>query len=348
MFDSNSYKVFFIKYYMNYILILGIFVSFILTLLVLPKWIKIAKKIDMTWEDMNKVGHPKNVAASGGIVVVMSFIVGVLFYLFLKTFVVGKSGFEVEIFALLAVVLILALIGLTDDLLGWKHGGLSNRSRIALAIMSSIPLVVISAGTHTIALPFIGSVSFGVMYPLLLIPLAVCFVTTTYNFLAGFNGLEAGLGALILSFLSFVAFVNGSPWLAIIGLCMVASLIVFLVFNWVPAKVFPGDVLTYAVGALMVGMAILGNFEKILLIVYIPFFIEFILKIRGRLKKHSFGKVNSDGSLSLLYDKVYGLTHFGIWFLSKFKKKVSEKDVVYFIYSLELIFILIALLYMIF
>jgi len=333
---------------MNLILSLGVFVSFILTLIVLPKWIKIAKNIGMTWEDMNKVGHPKNVAASGGVVVIMSFVLGVLSYLFLKTFVVGRSGFEVEILSLLSVILILALIGLTDDLLGWKSGGLSNRFRIALAVVASIPLVVINAGTHSVALPFFGTVSFGILYPIVIIPLAIGFVTTTYNFLAGFNGLEAGLGALILSFLSFVAYFNGSPWLAVVGMCMVASLVVFLIFNKVPAKVFPGDVLTYAVGALMVGMAILGNFEKILLIVYVPFFIEVVLKARGKLKKYSFGKVNADGSLSMLYDKVYGLTHFGIWFLSKFKKRVSEKDVVYLIYAIQIIFILIALLYSIF
>jgi len=333
---------------MNYILILSIFVSFLVTFLVLPKWIRIASKIDMTWEDMNKVGHPKNVAASGGIVVIMGFLLGVLSYLFLKTFVVGRSGFEVEILSLLSVILILAMVGLTDDLLGWKHGGLSNRLRIALAIVSSIPLIVINAGTHFISLPFIGSVSFGILYPLVVIPLAVGFVTTTYNFLAGFNGLEAGLGALMLSFLSFVSYYNGYPWLAVVGFCMVGALVAFLYFNKVPAKVFPGDVLTYSVGALMVGMAILGNFESILLIIYIPFLIEVVLKLRGKLKKYSFGKVNPDGDLSMLYDKVYGLTHFGIWFLSKFKEKVSEKDVVYLIYAIEIIFIFIALSFLIY
>jgi len=331
---------------MDYILLIAIAISFILTLIALPVWIRKARHIGMLWEDMNKLGTPKNVAASGGIIVVMAFILSVLTYVFIKTFISGRSTHEIEIFALLVMVLILALVGLTDDLLGWKRGGLSARTRIALAIMASIPLVVINAGNSTVILPFIGVVNFGILFPLIIIPLSVGFVATTYNFLAGFNGLEAGMGILTLSFLSFVAYGTGSPWLSVIGLCMVATLIVFLFFNWTPAKVFPGDALTYSVGALIVGMAVLGNFEKIAIVIFIPFIIEVFLKARGGFKKHSFGKPTKRIGVRLKYNKIYGLTHLSIWFLSKIKKKVTEQDVVYFIYAIEIIFILMAALFL--
>ena len=316
--------------------------SFVLTLTILPLWIRKARQVDMLWEDMNKYDHPKNVASSGGLVVVMSFILSVLLYIGLKTFIYTGTLRIVEIFALLTMILILSLVGLTDDLLGWKSGGLSTRMRIGLAIMASVPLVVINAGSHVVDLPFLGVINLGIIYPILVIPLAIGFVSTTYNFLAGFNGLEAGLGVLIIGYLSFVAYVTGSPWLAVIGLSMVASLLAFLIFNWYPAKVFPGDILTYSVGALLVGMAVLGNFEKIAIIVFIPFLIEVVLKLRGGLEKHSFGKPQKNGGLKLKYKKVYGLSHFSIWFLSKLKKKVTERDVVYMIYAIEIIFILIA------
>jgi UDP-N-acetylglucosamine--dolichyl-phosphate N-acetylglucosaminephosphotransferase len=133
----------------------------------------------------------------------------------------------------------------------------------------------------------------------------------------------------------------------LIGLCMAASLLAFWIFNKTPAKVFPGDVLTYSVGALIGTMAILGNFEKIAVVIFIPFIIEMILKVRGGMKpprKQSFGIPQKDGSLKLPYDKIYGLTHFSILVLSKFKKKVYENDVVYFIYLIQFIFIIIGLL----
>jgi len=318
-------------------------ISFLLAMIALPKWIYACKKIGLTWEDMNKFGHPKNVASSGGIVVIMSFIIGVLSYIALKTFIFGGQIKSLEIFALLSVILILSIVGLTDDLLGWKNNGLSIKIRLLLAGIASIPLVVINAGTHSMALPFIGVINLGILYPLIVVPLAIIGVSTTYNFLAGYNGLEASQGILILSFLSFVAYTTGSPWLAVVGLCMVASLIGFYIFNKSPAKVFPGDIMTYSIGALVAGMAILGNFEKIALIVFIPYIIEVILKLRGGLKKHSFGIPDKDGNLKLPYNKIYGLEHLAILILNKFGK-ATEKKVVYLINVFQILFILIGLL----
>ncbi|MFH1238437.1 MAG: glycosyl transferase family 4 [archaeon] len=326
---------------MDWLLLISVLISFSLSVMILPIWIRKCKKIGLLWEDMNKFGHPKNVASSGGLCVVMGFVLGVLFYVALKTFIFGGTVKALEIFSLLSVILILGIVGLTDDLLGWKHNGLSSHLRVILALVASIPLVVINAGTHLMNLPFVGAIDFGILYPLILIPLGIAGATTTYNFLAGFNGLEAGQGILILSFLSYVAFVTGSPWLAIIGLCMVASLMGFYIYNKFPAKVFPGDIMTYAIGALIAGMAILGNFEKVAIVVFIPYFFEIILKLRGGLKKHSFGIPDKDGYLKMPYNKIYGLEHLAIKILNKFGR-ATEKKVSYLIHAFQILFILIA------
>ena len=326
-------------------MILPIAISLILTLIFLPKWIKKCNKVGLLWEDMNKFNHPRNVASSGGIVVVMAFVIGVLIYIAIRTFILNDlDGISMKIFAILSVILILAIVGLTDDLLGWKHGGLSALFRVFLALVAAIPLVVINAGENFILIPLIGQINLGILYPLILIPIGIAGATTTYNMLAGFNGLEAGMGVIILSFLSFIAYITGSPWLGLIGLCMVFSLIGFYYYNKFPAKVFPGDILTYSVGALIAIIAILGNFEKIAVFIFIPYVIETILKSRGKLKKQSFGIPQKDGSLKVPYDKIYGLTHFSIFILSKFKKKVYERDVVYLIYLFEILLCLLALL----
>ena len=326
---------------MIYLLLISVLISFLLSVMVLPKWIHKCKSVGLLWEDMNKFGHPKNVASSGGLCVVMAFVLGVLSYVALKTFVFGGTVRALEIFSLLSVILILGIIGLTDDLLGWKNHGLSVNLRIVLALVASIPLVVINAGTHIMNLPFVGVVDFGILYPLVLIPLGIVGATTTYNFLAGFNGLEAGQGILIVGFLSYVAYVTGSPWLSIIGLCMVVSLIGFYFYNKFPASVFPGDIMTYAVGALIAGMAILGNFEKIAVVVFVPYFFEIILKLRGGLKKHSFGIPDKNGNLKMPYKKVYGLEHLAIKILNKFGH-ATERKVTYLIHAFQILFILIA------
>jgi UDP-N-acetylglucosamine--dolichyl-phosphate N-acetylglucosaminephosphotransferase len=335
------------------LLFLAVIASFIATYFGLIGWIKKCGNMGMFWEDMNKFGKPKNVVGSGGIVVIIGFVLGILTYIALRTFTMGQTdGINIEIFALLAVMLLVGLIGTVDDFLGWYRGGLAIWIRVVLAFVASIPLVVINAGQSTVLIPFFGSIDLGIIYPLILIPFGIAATTTVYNFLAGFNGLEAGLGILTIGFLSYVSYINNYAWLALIGLCMVVSLFAFWLFNKNPAKVFPGNGLTYAAGALIGCMAILGNFERIAIIVFIPFIIEMILKVRGRIGLHngkfpsSFGEPQKDGSLKLKYEKVYGLTHLSIWFLSKFKKRVFENDVVYLIYIIQMIFIAIAFLVM--
>lgn len=331
------------------ILFLSVIVSFLVSYIGLLFWIKKCRSVGLLWEDMNKFGKPKNVAASGGIVVVIAFALGVLSYIAIRTFLMKQTdSIEVNIFALLSAVLLLAIVGLVDDFLGWHRGGLSAKVRLALAVLASIPLVVINAGNSIIEIPFFGAINFGLMYPLILIPLGIAATSTVYNFLAGFNGLEAGQGILVMSALSYFAFATGSAWLSLIGLCMLASILGFWFLNKTPAKVFPGDVFTYAVGSMVAIMAIFGNFQKLALIIFIPYIIEMILKIRGGMhppRKQSFGIPQKDGSLELPYDKIYGLTHFSIWFLKKFKRKVYENDVVYLIHIIQIIFILIAFLF---
>ncbi|MFA7707795.1 MAG: hypothetical protein WCX73_02490 [Candidatus Pacearchaeota archaeon] len=329
---------------MNPLLFLPLFVSFILTAIFLPKWIKKCNDIGLLWENMNRFNHPKNLAASGGVIVVMSFVLGVLSYIAIRTFFTEGNGLNLKMFALLSVILILAIIGLVDDLLGWQHGGLSAKVRLFLIFMSSIPLVVINAGTHSIVVPFFGYIELGLIYLILIIPIGITGATATYNFLAGFNGLETGQGIIILSFLSFIAYITNSMWLTLIGLIMIASLIVFYYYNKFPAKVLPGDILTYSIGALIACMAILGNFEKIAMFVFIPFIIEVFLKLRGKLKKYSFGMPQKDGSLEMPYDKIYGMTHLSLFILKKFKRKVYEKDVTYLILAFQIFICLLALI----
>jgi UDP-N-acetylglucosamine--dolichyl-phosphate N-acetylglucosaminephosphotransferase len=198
--------------------------------------------------------------------------------------------------------------------------------------------MVINAGQSTVM-----GINFGILYPLLIIPLGVLGATTVFNFLAGFNGLETSQGIIILSALAIVTYITGSSWLAVVALCIVASLLAFYIFNANPAKVFPGDVLTYAIGASIAVIAILGDSEKIALFFFIPYFLEMILKLRGKLKKQSFGKPNKDGSLEMPYNKIYGLEHLAIFILKRVKpsKKVYETDVVYLINGFQIVIILL-------
>ena len=264
------------------ILFIPLLASFFITLFLIPYWIKKMHQIGLEWEDMNKISG-KKVAGSGGIIVVGSFIVGVLIYIaYIIFFLKSHDSHLIEILALLNVVLLLAGVGFIDDLFGWQHGGLSRRTRLILILFSSIPLIAINAGKSEMSFLFFWTLNLGILYPLIIIPIGIIGATTTFNILAGYNGLEAGQGIILLSAFGLIAFFTGNSWLTVIALCMILSLIAFLFYNYSPAKVFPGDSLTYAIGGLLAIIAILGNFEKIAVFFFIPYGIEAVLKIRGK------------------------------------------------------------------
>ena len=318
------------------LLLATIFVSFFCTLFVIPFWIRKARQENLVGKDMHKQ-NKNEVAEGGGVGVMFGFSIGVLLYLAINTFYFQRSEFLISIFAILTTLFIATMLGSIDDLLGWKKG-LSKSMRIVMMLFAAIPLMVINAGESILL-----GIDFGLVFPLFLIPLGIVGAATTFNFLAGYNGLEASQGILILSALSVVTFLTGNSWLSVIALCMVAALTAFYIFNKYPAKIFPGDTLTYPVGALIAVIAILGNIEKIAIFFFIPYILETILKLKGWLRKESFAKLNKDGSLELPYTKMYGLEHLAIKILKKIKpsKKVYETDVVYLINGFQIIIILL-------
>jgi len=110
----------------DYILLIPIITSFIVSLVLLPYWIKKAKDIDLTWTDMNKYVS-KKVPGSGGMIVILGFLVGIFAFVAYRTFVLESEVFLVEILATISIVLFLSGIGLVDDLFGWRKGGLRKK-----------------------------------------------------------------------------------------------------------------------------------------------------------------------------------------------------------------------------
>jgi len=322
---------------MEILLSIPIVISILATLFILPAWIKRAKHVGLVGKDMHKVDAKEKVAEAGGVSVIIGFILGVLSYIAIKTFYFKSYDGALEIFSLISLILIVAFIGFTDDIVGWKIG-LSKTTRIFFLIFASFPIIVINAGKFGVANTVLGA-----SYPLILMVIGIVGACATFNFLAGYNGLETSQGILLLSALTIVTYLNGTTELSLIGLIMIGALGIFYLFNRFPAKTFPGDVLTYAIGGLVAVMAIFGHIEKIAVFFFIPYILETLLKLRGKLKKESFAKVNADGSLEMPYDKVYGLEHLAIYLLKKIKpnKKVYEKEVVYLINIFQLVIIIV-------
>ncbi len=328
---------------MEPILFLCFVISFCVTILTIPYWIHVSKKANLATEDMNKAKKPF-ISTAGGITVMAGFLFGLLFYIALKTFVFKNLNGGNEILAILCVVLISGFIGLLDDVLG--RSALRRWQRPLLCLIAAIPLVVINSGKSIMYIPLVGPVNLGLIYPLLLIPIAVSGAANGFDIIGGYNGLQTGLGIIILSTLGLITWMQGSSQVSIICFCMVFALLAFLIFNKFPAKVFDGNTLSYIVGALIACIAIVGNIERTALILFIPFFIELFLKSRGKMMKESYAIPNKDGSLNQPYSRIYGLEHLAIKFIKKFKKnkKVYEPEVVFSLWAFEIILAIVAIL----
>jgi len=331
------------------ILLLSMAVAFLTTLLISPYFMQFLRAGGVIGLDLHKADRPK-LPTSGGTCVAFGLLAGMLTYIGLTTFLEGGLQYTTELLAVISSVLIIMFVGFLDDLnvkaraVITKEGldirvGFPQWAKPLLTLPAAVPLMVVNAGTTIMAIPFIGDVNFGLLYPLLLVPIGVMGASNAVNLLAGFNGSESGMGIVYLFGLGAFALMNGS-FAAAIFLTAFAALAGFMKFNWYPAKFLPGDSLTYLLGAVVASGVIVGNMEKIGVIVMMPFIIEFVLKLRSGLKASSLGKLRDDGRLNPPYGKsVYSITH-AIMNLGRF----TEKQVTLILIAIEIVFVAVAFL----
>jgi UDP-N-acetylglucosamine--dolichyl-phosphate N-acetylglucosaminephosphotransferase len=329
---------------MNPLLLIPIGLSLLTSMLLTQRWIPIAHRAGLVGVDMNKYDKPE-VANLGGICAIAGIVLGLLLYIGIYTFVWWDMEFNLMLFASIATIMIIAMIGFVDDILGWKLG-IPQWQKPLLTIPAALPLMVVNAGVGSINIPIIGMVNLGILYPLLIVTIGIVGASNGFNMLAGFNGLEAGMGIIIISAMSIVTYAlnaqYGTAWVAVIGAITVAALVGFIVFNWYPAKVFCGNSFTYAIGSIIGIIAILGHTIVFALLLFVPYYIDFILGMRGRMKVEAFGIPNPDGTLEQPDKKMCDTCHLAIAVLKKLNHgKATEVDVVMFIFSFEIILVLI-------
>ncbi len=285
--------------------VVALAVSFFATFVALRLWIPAARSFGLVGRDMNKFDRP-DVAESGGFAAVIGIVLGLFTYLFLKAFW-GTGTHLAEIYATISALLLAGFIGFADDILGWKRG-LPQWFKPLLTTVLALPFA-----TLALLHPEYNSFApFGVpdwLYALVLVPFGVVGASNAINMLAGYNGLEAGLVTIILSALGLKAYVLGDLWIAYMAFIAVSALLAFLYYNWYPAKVFPGDTLTYAMGAYIAALAILGNLEIFAVALFPLYFLELVLKARSRFRAENFGVPDENNVLHPRYDRIYSVTH---------------------------------------
>jgi UDP-N-acetylglucosamine--dolichyl-phosphate N-acetylglucosaminephosphotransferase len=294
-----------------------------------PSAIRILREKGVTGIDVHKPERPE-IPKGGGYVILFAIVFAILVMVGLTTFRILDIEM-VGLFAALVSILMAGLIGLLDDNLDFK-----NRTKVVLPLIASIPMVTMSVGTPTITIPFIGTINFGIAYALVIVPLMMTFIIDATNMYAGMNGLEAGLSAINAS--GLVLYVILIPYLdshtvnpteieaGIVAAALLGSSLGFLIFNKYPAKILTGDVGNLPMGATMAAALIIGNMDRLAIMMYIPFAINFLLYIiyrfytkRKNVEWTKFAKPREDGTLEVVGPfTVY-------WILPHFFKNTTEK-----------------------
>ncbi len=257
------------------------------TYLFLKFWEGFAKEKGFVGRDINKYGEVY-VPEGGGIPVFIMF-------LFFLSFLLPNNP---EFHYLLIPTFLGFLIGALDDV--WKPGGLPWKVKLLLTFL--VPLSVLPFLDKTTVDFYFFKIDSRIFYLIIFTIIGIGW-TNAVNTLAGFNGIEAGLSIVILLTLSFL-----SPERPMIYL-MVFCLLAFLIENWYPAKVFPGDSLTYGVGAFIAAISMKNGFLWQSFFLLIPYFIDniwmprffwnyFVKKEKKEVPK-VFGIPQPDGSIEI-------------------------------------------------
>jgi len=241
-------------------------ISFVITPVLVPGLIRRG----ITGVDIHKLTKPI-CAEMGGVPVLLGFAPGIAL-----AYLLGMAlGFP--FWAAVLTLLLVALVGGVDDL--W---GIRQRYKPFLIAFATIPLILAHDGGAELWLPFLGTVDFGWLYPVIAIPLMVSTLSNFSNMHAGFNGLEAGVASIGLAALGGASLLVGALAPAILALTLAGAFAGFLRSNWYPAKIFPGDVGTLTAGAGVAVVGVLAKLEFVALMVSIPAAFDFALKMLSR------------------------------------------------------------------
>ena len=200
-----------------------------------------------------------------GVIYVLASVV----YIFLIYFfdVVRVSNGVSPSLTLAVSILFGGFLGMLDDWIDLKW-----RLKAFLPLIAAIPLVSFAyrwgAIRTAIAIPFLGTLDFGIYYYFVVIPILVTIVTNTVNMLGGLNGLETVCPAVIMIGLMTVSGSN-----AILLICPMIVWLALAFFNF-RGKIFVGNTGSFAIGITLAAFAVISDLKFDLAISILPYVVN--------------------------------------------------------------------------
>jgi len=285
-------------------------ISFLTTVIFLYIFYKVGgfgKYVD----DHNKP-EPRKVLVGGGLVVII--ITSILYVLFGRNY-----GFAV--YGIVGMLIIALILGLYDDIKGirkWK--------KVPILAIASIPIIAayIISGKDLWE-PIVFSINFFYLYWFLVIPIVVAGFANGGNVLGGYDGMETGIYSLISLLYLFIGFLISNQFVIFLSGIILSSLLGMLIFNWYPSKLLLGNVGSFAISALLGIIPLIGYFEIVLPVVFLPHIIEVILQLKytRKYRYDVFGEVDKNGIIHNKYGSIKSIVHWIISWGDMTEKKIT-------------------------
>ncbi len=193
--------------------------------------------------------HNRPIPKSGGIVIVLTFVIGVItIYLFGDATLIKTKYF----FGFLLSSLFIAMISLYDDISGRPFHFKLIGQIAAILLVLNFGIVL-----REISIPNIGRLHLGSIGWVLTFLWMLGF-TNAYNFMDGLNGMAAGSAAIAAFFFCLISFQQGSTFVYIICYALISGTLGFLVFNFPKSKLFMGDVGSAFLGFVFANLAVIA------------------------------------------------------------------------------------------
>jgi UDP-GlcNAc:undecaprenyl-phosphate GlcNAc-1-phosphate transferase len=228
--------------------IYNFFISFILTLILVPLFRKIGIKYKiLDYPDKRKI-HNVAVPRSGGIAMVSVFIIIIIFNILLKTVLL-------EIFLkIIWAFIILVFLGIYDDL-----KNINPRIKLLFQIIVASIIYFNGIKIFRISNPLGGEIYLAGTISFIFTVIWVVGLINAINFIDGMDGLAAGTILISNIFLSIISLTSKNYLVLNLSIILIGICVGFLFYNFPPAKIFMGDTGSMFLGFIMATISIIGN-----------------------------------------------------------------------------------------
>lgn len=223
--------------------------AFLLVFLKIPIIIKISDRFHFFDKaDKHRKRKERNISRLGGFGIFSGFLITA--FTFLNTA-------DNEMKVLIATIVVLAMIGLKDDV----FGGLSANWKFMVHI--AVALLLVYFGDYRITslhgLFYIQELN--TLSSALISTLLIVFIINSFNLIDGIDGLAATIGFIASVLFGLIFFISKADQYAFPAFLLAGLTAGFLIYNYSPAKVFMGDTGSTIIGIIIATMTI--NFANL-------------------------------------------------------------------------------------